>query len=104
MLERLEQANLFIIPLDDSRQWFRYHHLFGDLLRQRLRLEKGDAAVLHQRAGKWLEENGFPRSAVNHYLAAAAWEQAAALIHAQSEYLLKHGENTTFLNWMQYAT
>ncbi|MDX1415387.1 MAG: LuxR C-terminal-related transcriptional regulator [Candidatus Promineifilaceae bacterium] len=101
MLERLEQANLFIIPLDDSRQWFRYHHLFGDLLRQRLRLEKGDTAVLHQRAGKWLEENGFLRSAVNHYLAAAAWEKAAALIHAQSDYLLKHGENTTFLNWMQ---
>jgi LuxR family maltose regulon positive regulatory protein len=101
MLERLEQANLFIIPLDDSRQWFRYHHLFGDLLRQRLRLEKGDAAVYHRRAGRWLEENGFPRRAVNHYLEASAWDQAAALIHAQSEYLLKHGENTTFLNWMQ---
>ena len=101
MLERLEQANLFIIPLDDSRQWFRYHHLFGDLLRQRLRLEKGDVAVYHQRAGKWLEENSFPRRAVTHYLAAALWEQAAALIHAQSEYLLKHGENTTFLNWVQ---
>ena len=101
MLERLEQANLFIIPLDDSRQWFRYHHLFGDLLRQRLRLEKGDTAVLHQRAGEWHEENGFPRRAVNHYLAASAWDQAAALIHAQIEYLQKHGENTTFLNWMQ---
>ena len=101
MLERLEQANLFIIPLDDSRHWFRYHHLFGDLLRQRLRLEKGDTAVLHMRAGNWLEENGFSRRAVNHYLAAAAWEQAAALIHTQSEGLQKQGENTTFLNWMQ---
>ena len=101
MLERLEQANLFIIPLDDSRQWFRYHHLFSDLLRQRLRLEKGDTAVLHQRAGEWHEENGFPRRAVNHYLAAAAWEQAAALIHSQSDGLQKHGENTTFLNWMK---
>ena len=101
MLRRLEQANLFIIPLDDSRQWFRYHHLFGDLLRQRLRLENGDSAVLHQRAGKWLQENGFLRKAVNHYLAAGAWEQAATLIHRQSEDLLKRGENTTFLNWMQ---
>lgn len=101
MLERLEQANLFIIPLDESRQWFRYHHLFADLLRQRLRLDNRDAAVLHQRAGTWHEANGFPRRAVNHYLAAEAWEQAAALIQKQSEVLQKRGENTTFLRWMQ---
>ncbi|MCP4427100.1 MAG: hypothetical protein GY803_21650, partial [Chloroflexi bacterium] len=101
MLERLEQANLFIIPLDESRQRFRYHHLFADLLRQRLRLEMGDTAVLHQRAAAWHAANSFPRRAVNHYLAAAAWESAAALILVQSGDLQKRGENTTFLRWMQ---
>ncbi|MCO5194351.1 MAG: LuxR C-terminal-related transcriptional regulator, partial [Anaerolineae bacterium] len=101
MLERLEQANLFIVPLDESRQWFRYHQLFADLLRQQLRLRKGDTSTLQQRAGEWHQANGFLRRAVNHYLAAAAWEQAATLIHAQSTGLQKRGENTTFLNWMQ---
>ncbi len=101
ILERLEQANLFIIPLDDSRKWFRYHHLFAELLRQRLRQEKGDTAVLHLRAAVWHEEHGFPRRAVNHYLAAAAWDQAAAHIQLQSERLQKRGENATFLQWMQ---
>ena len=101
ILERLEQANLFIIPLDDSRHWFRYHHLFADLLRQRLRQEKGDTAVLHLRAAVWYEEHELPHAAVNHYLAAAAWDQAAALIQLQSERLQKRGENVTFLHWMQ---
>lgn len=101
MLERLEKANLFIIALDEQRQWFRYHHLFGDLLRQRLRLELGETAVFHQRAARWHEQHGFQRRAVNHYLKAADWEQAAALIRANNDTLQKRGENTTFLRWMQ---
>ena len=101
ILERLEQSNLFIIPLDDSRKWFRYHHLFADLLRQRLRQEKGDTAVLHLRAAVWHEENGLAHRAVNHYLAAAAWDQAADHIQRQSERLQKRGENATFLQWME---
>lgn len=101
MLEQLEQANLFIIALDDSRQWFRYHQLFADLLRQRLRIEMGDTAVLHLRAAAWHEQNGFPSRAIKHYLAAEAWEQAAALILLQSQELQKHGENITFLRWVQ---
>lgn len=101
MLERLEQANLFLISLDQSRQWFRYHHLFADLLRQRLRLEQGDMAVLHQRAATWHEQNGFYRRAVNHYLEAAAWEQATALIQSYNDELQKRGENRTFLRWMK---
>lgn len=101
ILERLEQSNLFIIPLDDSRQWFRYHHLFADLLRQRLRQDKGDTAVFHLRAAVWHEEHRLTHRAVNHYLAAAAWDQAAALIQLQSARLQKRGENATFLQWMQ---
>lgn len=101
MLERLEQANLFIIALDESRQWFRYHHLFADLLRQRLRLEQGDTADLHQRAAQWHEQNGFYRRAVNHYLQAKVWEQAAALIQSHNDEMQKRGENITFLRWMK---
>ena len=101
MLERLEQANLFIVALDDARHWFRYHHLFADLLRQRLRLEKGDTTVYHLRAAAWHEEYGIHSRAIKQYIAAAAWEKAAALIELQSGELQKRGENTTFLHWMQ---
>lgn len=101
MLERLEKMNLFINPLDTSRQWFRYHPLFADLLRQRLRLAQMDTAELHQRAARWHEAHGFYRRAVNHYLQAAAWEQAAALIQSHNDDLQKRGENSTFLRWMR---
>ncbi|MFN2278635.1 MAG: AAA family ATPase, partial [Candidatus Promineifilaceae bacterium] len=101
ILEQLEQANLFIIPLDDARHWFRYHRLFADLLRQRLRLAAGDTAALHLQAAIWHEENRFPARAISHYLAAEAWDQAAALIELRSSELQKRGENTTFLHWMR---
>lgn len=101
MLERLEQANLFIVSLDESRRWFRYHHLFADLLRQRLRTEQRDPATFHRRAALWYEENGLLREATTHYLASASWERAAALIQAQNEVLQKGGENATFLHWMK---
>ncbi|MCA9983036.1 MAG: hypothetical protein KDE59_02035 [Anaerolineales bacterium] len=101
MLERLEQANLFIVPLDESRQWFRYHHLFADLLRQRLRTEKLDTALFHQRAADWYNEQGLFHGAINHFLAAAAWDQAATLIEAHSGELQKSGQNGTLLRWMK---
>ena len=101
ILEKLEQANLFIIPLDDARQWFRYHHLFADLLRQRLRLAAADTVALHLQAADWFDENGFPGKAINHYLEAEAWDQAAVLVESHSNELQKRGENTTFLHWMR---
>ena len=101
MLEYLERANLFIISLDDSGQWFRYHHLFADLLRHRLRQKEQDIAALHRKAGGWHAANGFPDRAIRHYLAAEAWEQAATLIYEQSDALLMRGENTTLLRWVQ---
>ena len=80
LLLTLEQRNLFIVPLDRSRQWYRYHHLFGDLLRHRLDLRSPDgAARLHERACRWYADNGFPADAIRHALAAHAWEEAAAL-------------------------
>ncbi len=82
MLEHIEKTNLFVVPLDNSRQWYRYEHLFGELLRHRLEMEYGAAVVgdLQRRASRWHEENGFHESAINHAISARAWETAIGLI------------------------
>lgn len=70
VLEQLESANLFLVPLDDERRWYRYHQLFADLLRQQLRREKPvHESVLHRRASDWFEQSGFIDEAVRHALA-----------------------------------
>ncbi len=87
-LEYLEHANLFIVPLDNERHWFRYHHLFADLLRQRLQRnstlstgkEKGGVDELHRRASEWYEHNGSAADAIRHALAAEDFERAATLV------------------------
>ena len=100
LLLTLEQRNLFVVPLDHSRQWYRYHHLFGDLLRHRLELQAPDSiAQLHARACHWYAESGLPTDAVRHALAARTWEEAAALISRVSADLLKRGEIVTLLGW-----
>ena len=86
-LERLEQANLFLIPLDNQRHWYRFHHLFADLLRQRLTQHSArpkadpevDVAGLHSLASRWFEENGETASAIHHALAAGDFERVAGL-------------------------
>jgi len=101
-LERLEQASLFIVPLDDERRWYRYHRLFADLLRHRLgRAHRDLVPELHHRASQWYEAEGFPADAVQHALAGSDWELAATLIHDVSESMLKSGEVTTLLAWLQ---
>jgi len=81
VLNTLEKANLFVIPLDDERCWYRYHHLFADLLEQRLRMKQGDLVTeLHNRASQWFAENDFKKEAVDHALAAKDYNQAAQLI------------------------
>jgi LuxR family maltose regulon positive regulatory protein len=98
----LEQANLFIVPLDESRQWYRYHRLFADLLRHRLETESpDDTARLHKRACRWYADNGFPADAIRHALAASDWESAADLILSIHASLLKRGEVVTLLEWFQ---
>ncbi len=80
-LEYLERENLFLVPLDDKRVWFRYHHLFADLLRARLhRAYPGLADRLHLRACDWLEANGFLNDAIRHLLAASEIGRAADMI------------------------
>jgi LuxR family maltose regulon positive regulatory protein len=104
MLETLQQANLFVVPLDDERQWYRYHHLFAQLLRARLaETQPGLAADLHRRAATWHEENGLGFGAVQHALATGDHALAAAVVERT---ILKFDiwsstEITTVLGWMK---
>jgi LuxR family maltose regulon positive regulatory protein len=101
-LEHLEHANLFLIPLDDHREWYRYHSLFADLLRHRLRLvENIPVQSLHLKAFQWFEHNDYPTEAVQHALQAAAWDSAAQLIEREYEGMLKRGQLVTLLSWLQ---
>ncbi|TMD69453.1 MAG: hypothetical protein E6I91_02035 [Chloroflexi bacterium] len=102
MLEQLEQANLFLIPLDDERSWYRYHHLFADALRFRLNQTYPDLPLLlHQRASAWFENSGLMPEAINHALAAKDFERAATLIEPILYQLFSHGTHTTVRHWLQ---
>ncbi|MCL4562057.1 MAG: LuxR C-terminal-related transcriptional regulator [Chloroflexi bacterium] len=81
MLETLERGNLFVIPLDDQRQWYRYHHLFAEVLQTYLGEEEPNSvSMLHQRASLWFEQNDLPAEAIRHALAAKDFDRAADLI------------------------
>jgi LuxR family maltose regulon positive regulatory protein len=101
-LERLERANLFIIPLDNERSWYRYHHLFADLLRQRLRQTQPDLVPeLHRRASAWYEQNGLAAEAIDHALSAGDFERAAGLVELAAEQTMMRSEVATFLSWVE---
>lgn len=81
MLESLERGNLFVVPLDNQRQWYRYHHLFAEVLQAHLREAQPDrVSTLHRRASEWYEQNGLRSDAIRHALAAKDFELAAGLI------------------------
>jgi LuxR family transcriptional regulator, maltose regulon positive regulatory protein len=81
MLDALEHSNLFLIPLDDKRQWYRYHHLFAEVLLAHLQEAQPDrVSMLHLRASEWYERNGQQSDAVRHALAAGDFEHSAGLI------------------------
>ena len=101
MLEQVERANLFLIPLDEVRGWWRYHYLFADLLRARLQQQHPDRlAALHRNAAAWSEEHGLAGDAVRHAVAAgdAAW--AARLIERHVDALLLRSEGATVQRWL----
>jgi LuxR family maltose regulon positive regulatory protein len=101
VLEKLDQENLFIIPLDNERHWFRYHHLFSDVLENQLKKFSPDLIPsLHRLASEWYEENGFISEAISHALANTNNEKAAALIEQNAKPLLVHGEFRTLLRWI----
>jgi len=100
MLEALERGNLFVVPLDDKRQWYRYHHLFADVLQARLIEEQPDRVpTLHQRASEWYEQNGLPADAVRHALAAEDFERAAGLIELAWPAMDESFQLATWLDW-----
>lgn len=102
MLEMIERANLFLIPLDDERTWYRYHHLFDDLLRARLdQLYPGLARSLHVRAAAWLEQAGMTVEAINHCLSAEEYERAARLVEENTTRLLAQGELNALMGWIE---
>lgn len=101
-LEYLEQVNLFVIPLDDERRWYRYHHLFAELLRQRLHESAADDVTdLHARASAWFEEQGLEFEALHHAAAANDLERAERLIEAQGMPLYVRGGAVPVLNWLE---
>jgi LuxR family maltose regulon positive regulatory protein len=102
ILEQLEQANLFIIPLDDSRKWYRYHHLFRDLLRVRLDQSFPDLSPeLHRRASSWYWAEESWNEAIYHALAAEAFKDAADLVEQIAMETFVHSELATLIRWIE---
>jgi LuxR family maltose regulon positive regulatory protein len=102
VLEYLERANLFLVPLDDERRWYRYHHLFADLLQARLKQFSGEQEVrnLHLRASRWYEENHHTDEAILHALAAHDYNRAARLIEDASQSTWTNGEYDKLREWI----
>jgi LuxR family maltose regulon positive regulatory protein len=111
VLEYLERAGLFLLPLDNRRHWYRYHHLFADLLRSRLQAvpeplaaaegEKGEIAGLHLRASAWYEGEGLIAEAMDHALAATDYVRAADLIERHYKETVWLGEFALVRKWVE---
>jgi LuxR family maltose regulon positive regulatory protein len=102
LLERLFNANLFLIPLDDEQRWYRYHHLFADLLRDLQHAhQKDEAAELHRRASRWYAQAGLASEAIQHALAAEDYEMAVHLVESHAKGMILRGYLKTVEGWMQ---
>ncbi|MCB0176812.1 MAG: tetratricopeptide repeat protein [Anaerolineae bacterium] len=101
-LQHLEQANLFLIPLDGERRWYRYHHLFADFLRAQLAqtVDATQLADLHRRAGDWYAANGYLAEAVRHALTIGDMERAAGLMESAVFEMVASGEVNTVITWL----
>jgi LuxR family maltose regulon positive regulatory protein len=101
LLEQLYYDNLFLIPLDDEQQWYRYHQLFAGLLRHRQEtLHKEESAALHRRASRWYEQAGLSSEAVQHAIEAADYETAVSLIETHAMDMLMAWHARTVRGWM----
>jgi LuxR family maltose regulon positive regulatory protein len=101
ILTQLEQANLFLVPLDDERRWYRYHHLFADLLRSRLeQTQLEEVPALHRRASEWYEGKGQIVEAVGHALVAGDVEWIEHLVAGNALVMIYHGELATVVGWL----
>jgi LuxR family maltose regulon positive regulatory protein len=101
MLDRLDAANLFLVPLDDERRWYRYHQLFADLLRKHLSQMQPDlVATLHRRASEWYEQSGLIAEAVSHALQAGDMQRVAGLVGGTGLHMLEHSELRVLERWL----
>src|SRR3712207_3462757 len=100
-LAALERGNFFLVPLDDRRHWYRYHHLFADVLAAHLLAEQPDRVPdLHRRASAWYEQHGELSEAIRHALAADDFERAADLVELAVPAMLRSRREATLLGWL----
>jgi LuxR family transcriptional regulator, maltose regulon positive regulatory protein len=100
ILETLEKNNMFLIPLDTERTWYRYHHLFADLLKQRLQLrEKADITALHNKASEWFKNNSLPVLAIEHALKTDNFEKSLLFLGKIAETMWKNGQHSAILKY-----
>ena len=101
LISDIHRANLFLMPLDDERRWFRYHHLFGDLLRHELRLhDPGQPTELHRRAAEWYAANGDAAEAIGHAIASGDFSLSRRLIAAHWRQPFNAGQPVTVRMWL----
>ena len=102
MLEALDRGNLFLVPLDDRRQWYRYHHLFADVLHARLLDEQPDQVPdLHRRASAWFQRSGEQSVAIGHALAAEDFQRAADLVELAISVMSQTRQEATVRGWLE---
>jgi len=98
----MERANLFVVPLDDRREWWRYHHLFGDVLLARLLAQRPDLVpLLHERASRWYERHDLIEDAIRHALAARDFNRAAYLMELAAPMVRRHRRESTLFGWLR---
>ena len=103
VLEQLERRNLLVVPLDRRREWYRYHHLFRELLLSELRRREPEMVdELHVRAATWYERNGMPEAAVDHAQAAGDGDRVAGLVLQLANPVWASGRCDTVLRWMEW--
>ena len=101
MLQTLERANLFLVALDDRREWYRYHQLFADVLRARLLAEQPELVpVLHRRASQWYEEHDQVDAAIGHALSARDFDRAAFLVELAVPEIRRHRQEAKVNGWL----
>ncbi|MHB2019648.1 MAG: BTAD domain-containing putative transcriptional regulator [Candidatus Xenobia bacterium] len=102
ILQRLDECHLFLVHLDGDREWFRYHHLFGEFLRRKLDIEEGPELVceLHKQAGAWLEEHGDPAAAVAHFLEAGDLPRVISIIEEHGRLMMAQGLHHSLSDWL----
>ena len=100
ILEKLDKDNMFVIPLDSERNWYRYHHLFAELLKQRLQLrDKVEINTLHNKACEWFENNNMKELAIDHALKIKDYKKGIQLLGTEAEYMWQNGMHAAILRY-----